>query len=433
MQKGYAVPEIVTGKPISLGGSLFRHEATGAGVVMVIERACRRLGWDLAAQRCVVQGFGNVGGIAAQELVDRGAKVIAVSDVSGGIHDEAGSTSRRRARTRSSTGRSPASPTGAHLERRAARARLRHPRARGARGPGARRERAAAALPADRRGRERPDVARGRRDPRRARNPRAARHPHERRRRHRLLLRMGAGSRPPLLGPRRDPGEARREARTTRSTASGTLGRARDPAARRRRSSPGSARWRPRSKPAASIPDDLRASPGRDGRRAAHARRLGDRAQTRAKRSRGPRCGPCSSATTAGSSASSRGRRSSARSSPPASTRRATRLGDDRRAALPDPRRGHGARGRVPSAGRARPRARAGARGGTPRRRPLPRRSSSAAWPRTRRPPTNSNRRPTAQRLPEAGRAHASRTQVGTRARCVAGGWASRYARGETP
>ena len=47
MQKGYAVPEIVTGKPVSLGGSLFRHEATGAGVVMVVARACSRLGWEL--------------------------------------------------------------------------------------------------------------------------------------------------------------------------------------------------------------------------------------------------------------------------------------------------------------------------------------------------------------------------------------------------
>jgi glutamate dehydrogenase (NAD(P)+) len=90
MEIGHAVPEIVTGKPISLGGSLFRHEATGAGVVMVIERACRRLGWDLAEQRCVVQGFGNVGGIAAAELDSKGASVIAVSDVSGGVHDEGG-------------------------------------------------------------------------------------------------------------------------------------------------------------------------------------------------------------------------------------------------------------------------------------------------------------------------------------------------------
>jgi glutamate dehydrogenase (NAD(P)+) len=58
--------------------------------VMVTERACERLGWPLREQRCIVQGFGNVGGIAAQELADRGARVIAVSDVSGGVHDEAG-------------------------------------------------------------------------------------------------------------------------------------------------------------------------------------------------------------------------------------------------------------------------------------------------------------------------------------------------------
>ena len=75
MQSGYAVPEIVTGKPISIGGSVFRHEATGAGVVMVIARACDRLGWTLADQRCVVQGFGNVGGIAASELQALGATV----------------------------------------------------------------------------------------------------------------------------------------------------------------------------------------------------------------------------------------------------------------------------------------------------------------------------------------------------------------------
>ena len=90
MQKGYAVPEIVTGKPISVGGSIFRHEATGAGVVMVVERACARLGTLLAGQRCVVQGFGNVGGIAAQELSAKGATVVAVSDVSGGVYDPAG-------------------------------------------------------------------------------------------------------------------------------------------------------------------------------------------------------------------------------------------------------------------------------------------------------------------------------------------------------
>ena len=90
MQVGYAVPEIVTGKPIALGGSLFRHEATGAGVVMVIERACQRLGWKLSEQSCVVQGFGNVGGIAAQELATKGATVLAVSDISGGVYSPDG-------------------------------------------------------------------------------------------------------------------------------------------------------------------------------------------------------------------------------------------------------------------------------------------------------------------------------------------------------
>ena len=90
MQRGYAVPEIVTGKPISIGGSVFRQEATGAGVVMIIGRACDRLGWTLADQRCVVQGFGNVGGVAAAELQALGATVIAVSDVSGGLHSETG-------------------------------------------------------------------------------------------------------------------------------------------------------------------------------------------------------------------------------------------------------------------------------------------------------------------------------------------------------
>jgi glutamate dehydrogenase (NAD(P)+) len=90
MQLGYAVPEIVTGKPIAIGGSVFRHEATGAGVVMVVSRACDRLGLRLEEQRCVVQGFGNVGGIAALELYARGATVVGVSDVSGGLHSEDG-------------------------------------------------------------------------------------------------------------------------------------------------------------------------------------------------------------------------------------------------------------------------------------------------------------------------------------------------------
>jgi glutamate dehydrogenase (NAD(P)+) len=86
MLKGHAVPEVVTGKPISVGGSIYRREATGAGVVMTAERACERLDMPLPQQRCVVQGFGNVGGVAATELHDKGATVIAVSDISGGVY-----------------------------------------------------------------------------------------------------------------------------------------------------------------------------------------------------------------------------------------------------------------------------------------------------------------------------------------------------------
>jgi glutamate dehydrogenase (NAD(P)+) len=87
---GHAVPEVVTGKPISVGGSIFRREATGAGVVMTAERACQRLGMPLDEQRCVVQGFGNVGGVAATELHEKGATVIAVSDLSGGVYSPDG-------------------------------------------------------------------------------------------------------------------------------------------------------------------------------------------------------------------------------------------------------------------------------------------------------------------------------------------------------
>jgi glutamate dehydrogenase (NAD(P)+) len=90
MQVGHAVPEIVTGKPLSVGGSILRPEATGIGVVMVVEEAIRRLGRTLAGSACVVQGYGKVGAVAAHELFTRGARVVGVSDIAGGIHDENG-------------------------------------------------------------------------------------------------------------------------------------------------------------------------------------------------------------------------------------------------------------------------------------------------------------------------------------------------------
>jgi glutamate dehydrogenase (NAD(P)+) len=90
MQVGHAVPEIVTGKPLSVGGSVLRPEATGIGVVIVIDEAVRRLGWSLDGAACVVQGYGKVGAVAAHELAVRGARVVAVSDIAGGVHREDG-------------------------------------------------------------------------------------------------------------------------------------------------------------------------------------------------------------------------------------------------------------------------------------------------------------------------------------------------------
>ena len=115
MQVGHAVPEIVTGKPITIGGSVFRREATGAGVVMVIERACERLGWRVEGQRCVVQGFGNVGGVAARELVARSATVTGVSDISGGVFNERGLDLEAVAAWIASNGSLAGYPDGEHV------------------------------------------------------------------------------------------------------------------------------------------------------------------------------------------------------------------------------------------------------------------------------------------------------------------------------
>jgi glutamate dehydrogenase (NAD(P)+) len=87
---GHAVPEIVTGKPPVLGGTEARRPATGLGVVYVAEAVCERLGQPLREQRVVVQGFGNVGAVAALELHAIGATVVAVSDHTGGIRNDDG-------------------------------------------------------------------------------------------------------------------------------------------------------------------------------------------------------------------------------------------------------------------------------------------------------------------------------------------------------
>jgi glutamate dehydrogenase (NAD(P)+) len=90
MHQGYTVPGVVTGKPISLGGSEGRNEATARGTVFCIVEAARHLGIDLNRARVSVQGFGNAGAIAARLIGEEGATVVAVSDSTGGIHNPKG-------------------------------------------------------------------------------------------------------------------------------------------------------------------------------------------------------------------------------------------------------------------------------------------------------------------------------------------------------
>ena len=90
MQKGYSVPAVVTGKPIEIGGSEGRLEATGRGVTFCIREALQSQQREIAGTTVAVQGFGNVGGTAARLLAEQGAKVVAISDVNGGSYNARG-------------------------------------------------------------------------------------------------------------------------------------------------------------------------------------------------------------------------------------------------------------------------------------------------------------------------------------------------------
>ncbi|TAL11350.1 MAG: Glu/Leu/Phe/Val dehydrogenase [Nitrospirae bacterium] len=87
---GYAVPGVVTGKPLAIGGSLGREDATGRGVTAVILEVLRHLGLEIARTTVAVQGFGNVGMHTARILHEAGAKVLAVSDAKGGVYSSRG-------------------------------------------------------------------------------------------------------------------------------------------------------------------------------------------------------------------------------------------------------------------------------------------------------------------------------------------------------
>ena len=90
MNMGYAVPGIVTGKPLEIGGSLGRESATARGTVYTVESGAEYIGLNLSKATCAVQGFGNAGSIAARLISELGTKVIAVSDFQGGIFSSNG-------------------------------------------------------------------------------------------------------------------------------------------------------------------------------------------------------------------------------------------------------------------------------------------------------------------------------------------------------
>ena len=90
MQKGRSVPGVVTGKPIEIGGSVGRESATGMGLYYVLDALYKKMNLGLKGNSIVVQGFGNVGGTIAKILYEKGAKIIAISDISGGLYDNEG-------------------------------------------------------------------------------------------------------------------------------------------------------------------------------------------------------------------------------------------------------------------------------------------------------------------------------------------------------
>ena len=90
MHVGHTSTAVVTGKPVEMGGSLGRREATGRGVMIVARESAKHLGFGLAGSRVAIQGFGNVGSIAAELMVEQGAKIVGVTDWKGGVYNPSG-------------------------------------------------------------------------------------------------------------------------------------------------------------------------------------------------------------------------------------------------------------------------------------------------------------------------------------------------------
>ncbi len=90
MNKGHSIPACVTGKPVAIGGSEGRLEATGRGIMAITRKACAHLGLNLSDAKVIIQGFGNVGSVAARSLEEAGATIVGLSDLDGAIYNEHG-------------------------------------------------------------------------------------------------------------------------------------------------------------------------------------------------------------------------------------------------------------------------------------------------------------------------------------------------------
>ena len=198
MHPRHTVTAVVTGKPMALGGSRGRPEATGRGCMMVTLKALAQLGMQPETARVVIQGFGNVGGMAAKLMSAAGFKIVAIMEYDGAVYNPHGLDIAALQKHRKETGSITGFAGGEDMDtqrghvpgvRRAdsGRDRERDPL----------RQRRPDALQDSLRGRQRPHNAAGRRDAGREEGFRDSRHSGQRRRRHGLILRMGAG--PPGL------------------------------------------------------------------------------------------------------------------------------------------------------------------------------------------------------------------------------------------
>jgi glutamate dehydrogenase/leucine dehydrogenase len=104
MEKGYPAPSVITGKPIAIGGSKGRNEATARGCVFVIREACKKVGLNIKKATVAIQGYGNAGSIAGYLLHDMGAKIVAASDSKGGIVNLKGIDPRKLIEYKEKTG-----------------------------------------------------------------------------------------------------------------------------------------------------------------------------------------------------------------------------------------------------------------------------------------------------------------------------------------